>query len=78
MAAGPAANRVVAFVRGGEAITVVPRLSMALRNRWCDTRLRLPHGRWSNALTGGEVAGGDVPVDALFEAFPVALLQRQE
>jgi malto-oligosyltrehalose synthase len=44
-ARGPAADHVVAFARGGRAVTVVTRLPAGLRHRggWADTTLDLPH-----------------------------------
>jgi (1->4)-alpha-D-glucan 1-alpha-D-glucosylmutase len=44
-ARGPAADHVVAFARGGRAVTVATRLPATLRDRggWADTTLDLPH-----------------------------------
>ncbi len=77
-AQGAAADHVVAFSRGGEVVTVVPRLVLKLRGEWRDTRITLPAGAWRNELTGDDVAGGDVAVGRLLSRFPVALLARGE
>jgi (1->4)-alpha-D-glucan 1-alpha-D-glucosylmutase len=74
-AEGPLADAVVAFERGGEILTVVPRLVRRVeRLGWSDTSLVLPAGRWRN-LDG---AGHDstVPVAELVAEFPVAILER--
>jgi (1->4)-alpha-D-glucan 1-alpha-D-glucosylmutase len=76
-AEGPAADHVVAFVRGGEVVTVVPRFVLKRRGEWGDTRLVLPEGAWRNELTGEEVTGGPAQVGRLLASFPVALLVRR-
>ncbi|MGZ4730230.1 MAG: malto-oligosyltrehalose synthase, partial [Acidimicrobiales bacterium] len=43
-AQGAKRDHVVAFVRGGEAITVVPRLTIGLGGDWADTTITLPDG----------------------------------
>jgi (1->4)-alpha-D-glucan 1-alpha-D-glucosylmutase len=75
-AQGPRATNVLAFVRGGGAVTVAPRLLLGLGDPpdWRDTQLELPPGAWRNALTGARVAGGMAEVAALVGDFPVALL----
>ncbi|MDP9387878.1 MAG: malto-oligosyltrehalose synthase [Actinomycetota bacterium] len=75
-ARGAAAAHVVAFVRGGEVATVVPRLVLGLDGRWGDTALTLPPGAWRNVLTGEDVPGGAVALERLLAPFPVALLER--
>ncbi|MCZ7525998.1 MAG: malto-oligosyltrehalose synthase [Acidimicrobiia bacterium] len=76
VADGPAARHVVAFLRAGAVLTVVPRLTVRLGGRWGRTSVDLPGGRWRNVLDGRRHAGGDVRVADLLEAFPVALLER--
>jgi (1->4)-alpha-D-glucan 1-alpha-D-glucosylmutase len=66
-------GRVVAFARGGEVVTVVPRLTMHVDD-WKDTAVALPPGGWRDVLTGAAVASGAVA--DLFARFPVALLER--
>jgi (1->4)-alpha-D-glucan 1-alpha-D-glucosylmutase len=69
------ADRVVAFARAREVVTVVPRLSVPVDD-WKDTTVALPHGDWRNVLTGDAVDGGSHAVAVLFARFPVALLER--
>jgi (1->4)-alpha-D-glucan 1-alpha-D-glucosylmutase len=73
---GPTAAHVVAFARGGEVATVVPRLVLGACGQWAGTAVTLPAGRWTDVLTGDTHEGGHVPVAALWSAFPVALLAR--
>jgi (1->4)-alpha-D-glucan 1-alpha-D-glucosylmutase len=75
-ARGARAAHVVAFSRGGEVVTVVPRLVLGLGERmdWGDTSLPLPAGSWRDALSGVEHAGGDRPLSTVLAQFPVALL----
>jgi (1->4)-alpha-D-glucan 1-alpha-D-glucosylmutase len=58
---GAAAAHLVAFCRGGEAITVATRFPARLRRSggWRDTGLTVPAGRWQDVLTGADylVAG---------------------
>ena len=72
-ATGARAAHVVAYGRGEEVVTVVPRLLLRLQGRWEDTALTLPPGRWRNQLTGESVSGR-VGVAELLARFPVALL----
>ncbi len=75
-ASGACAHHTVAFVRGGGSITIVPRLLQHLGASWRDTALPLPAGRWRNVFSGATVEG-NVPLQELLEAFPVALLERE-
>jgi (1->4)-alpha-D-glucan 1-alpha-D-glucosylmutase len=76
-ASGPAAGHVVAFARGGAAVTVVPRLPLRLAEigGWSSTVLHLPPGHWRDVFTGGS-ASGRAPLARLLAVFPVALLVR--
>lgn len=74
-ASGPHAANVVAFARGGEVVTVIPRL--CLRVSAMRAALPLPRGRWRNCLTGEVVAGGRTDAAGLLARFPVALLARE-
>jgi (1->4)-alpha-D-glucan 1-alpha-D-glucosylmutase len=76
-ARGDKAEHAVAFVRGGRAITIVPRLVMRLANEWANTSLRLPEGGWLNELTGESFDSGERAVGELLRQFPVALLSRK-
>src|SRR5690606_28557659 len=79
-AEGPAADHVLAFVRGGEVVTVVPRLGVRLHEAggWRGTGLALPPGHWTDRLTGNRWTGGEpVPMERMLSRFPVALLVRE-
>jgi (1->4)-alpha-D-glucan 1-alpha-D-glucosylmutase len=75
-ARGERSEHAVAYLRGGGALVVVPRLVMGLAGGWGDTSLTLPAGRWRDALSGREVEGGSCAVADLLADFPVALLER--
>ncbi|MDB6085110.1 MAG: 1,4-alpha-D-glucan 1-alpha-D-glucosylmutase [Gammaproteobacteria bacterium] len=77
VAQGSHLGNLLAFRRGENLIVVVPRLTMSLSGDWGDTRLPLPRGAWRNRFTGAMLQGAVGPAD-LFEAFPVALLVREE
>jgi len=69
---GPEAHRVVAYLRGGEVLVVVPRWSQS-RTSWRSTTLDLPTGQWTDCLSG-RMFHGVQELDNLFKAFPVSLL----
>jgi (1->4)-alpha-D-glucan 1-alpha-D-glucosylmutase len=71
-------DHVIAYLRGEDVLTVVPRLIVKLDESWKDTIVVLPKGRWRNRLTGGVVAGGVIPMKMLLKDFPVALLVRED
>ena len=77
---GGAAGHAVAFSRGHEVVTIVPRLVLGLERRggWGDTSTQLPSGRWCNLITGAVLRGGPVSLARLLGTFPVALLARTE
>jgi (1->4)-alpha-D-glucan 1-alpha-D-glucosylmutase len=77
LAHGPAADHVVAFSRGDEVVTVVPRLTIKLDGRWDDTAIELPGGRWRDVLTGAE-RSGTTHLAELLDGFPVALLAKEK
>lgn len=76
-AEGPAADHVVAFVRGGRVATLVPRFSARLdaAGGWRGTTVELPPGRWTDVLAAAAHTG-TVPVEVLFANRPVAVLER--
>jgi (1->4)-alpha-D-glucan 1-alpha-D-glucosylmutase len=74
-AKGPKREHVVAFSRGDEVVTVVPRLVMRRGDGWRDTTLELPRGRFENRFTG-ETWSGEIPLSELLRRFPVALLAK--
>jgi (1->4)-alpha-D-glucan 1-alpha-D-glucosylmutase len=69
-------DRVIAFRRGDEVLTVAPRWSHAAE-AWGETAIEVPAGRWMNSLSGAEVVGGRALVGDLLKDFPVALLSRE-
>ena len=73
---GPRAGHCLAFGRGDDIITVVPRLPVSLGGDWRGTTLPVPAGAWVDTLSGARLDGGSVPVAQLLEHFPVALLCR--
>ena len=82
--AGPAADHLVAFDRGG-AVTLATRLPVGLAERggWAGTTISLPAGQWRDALTGNEFGararpGNSVILDVaeVLDRYPVALLLR--
>jgi (1->4)-alpha-D-glucan 1-alpha-D-glucosylmutase len=74
-AKGPEQQRVIAYLRGGDVLTVVPRWTQS-RGSWRGTTLELPEGRWRDALTGQQFSGPQ-NMEKLFDVFPVALLARE-
>jgi (1->4)-alpha-D-glucan 1-alpha-D-glucosylmutase len=79
-AEGPAAAYCAAYVRSGEVVTVVTRLSLRLAEAggWRDTVLPLPPGRWTDLLSPGREYTGHARVADVLERLPVALLERVE
>ncbi len=79
--AGPAAQHVLAFDRGG-AVTVATRLPVGLAERggWDDTTISLPPGVWRDALGGADALDhqDQVRLADLLTALPVALLVRED
>ena len=73
---GPEVTRLVAFQRGTDLVTVVPR--------WVQTgglpqaSLILPPGRWTNRLSGDVFQAGPQDTGVLLRSFPVALLVRAQ
>jgi (1->4)-alpha-D-glucan 1-alpha-D-glucosylmutase len=78
-AEGPAARHVVAFLRGGHAVTVATRLPirLAAAGGWADTVLPLPRGRWRDLFTGATHAGPRPLLTDVAKRYPVALLVRE-
>jgi (1->4)-alpha-D-glucan 1-alpha-D-glucosylmutase len=74
VAGGENADQIVAFVRGGRAITVVPRFNRSRASAM--PVLLLPRGMWRNEFTE-EMFIGEVGAGKLFRKFPVALLVRE-
>jgi (1->4)-alpha-D-glucan 1-alpha-D-glucosylmutase len=77
LAMGPKSENVVAFLRGEDVITVVPRLPQSLTGGWQETTLFLPQGRWRNRLASSAIHGGRTAIADILSEFPVALLTRE-
>ena len=73
-AAGAKAEHVVAFMRGGCVIAIVPRLVRGVGGDWGDTSLEIPAGQWRDVLSGDRKDGGRWKLSELTKRFPVALL----
>lgn len=71
---GGGAARVVAFMRGGDVVSVAPRITLGTGDEG-EIVIPLPPGRWMNLFTGRPVAG-DIDVGSLLGDFPVSLLVR--
>jgi (1->4)-alpha-D-glucan 1-alpha-D-glucosylmutase len=77
-ATGAKKTHVIAYLRGDNVVTVVPRLTVTLAGKWGNTALALPRGQWTNRLSGRTIQGGSVALDGLLHDFPVALLVRED
>ena len=75
-AQGPQDQRVIAYLRGDDVLTVVPRWSHS-RAAWGGTTLELPGGRWVDYLSG-QSHEGLRQISDLLASFPVALLGREQ
>lgn len=76
LADGPAADHLLAFVRGDDVLTAVTRHTVRLSETgWADTSLTLPPGTWTDRLTSDRHAGTVLAAE-LFADLPVALLER--
>jgi (1->4)-alpha-D-glucan 1-alpha-D-glucosylmutase len=75
-AQGPLACHVVAFRRGEDVMTIVPRLITRAAGRWDGTTIPVSPGVWHNVLTGKRVDEGEIEISELWQDFPVALLER--
>jgi len=76
-ASGPKAGGVVAFQRGDDIISIVPRLLMSAGN-WEEVSLELPPGVWKNVLGGESLEEQKVEIAGVFSRFPVALLVKEK
>ena len=76
-AQGERAAHAVGYVRGGEAVVVVPRLVVGLGGDWGDASVTLPPGRWVDELGGDGSWEGRVRLGDVLAGFPVALLGRE-
>jgi (1->4)-alpha-D-glucan 1-alpha-D-glucosylmutase len=74
---GADASHVVAYARGRELISVVPRLNVHAEPKQRHASVLLPEGRYRNVLTGDPVTTSQSQVNQLWARFPVALLVRE-
>ncbi len=74
-AGGPDRERVIAYLRGEDVLTVAPR--WLLNKRTADATLQLPAGTWVNRLSGNRHKGS-CSMATLLEEFPVALFVREQ
>ena len=70
LAEGPGSDNVVAFLRGDDIVTVVPRLSKSLDQDWRETTIRLPQGRWRTALHPRNSKAAQSPSLTFSPSFP--------
>jgi len=78
LAAGAAADHLVAYLRGDDVAVAVSRWTVGLaESGWGDTMLTLPAGSWASRLTDGRFSG-TVPARHMFADLPVALLERTD
>jgi (1->4)-alpha-D-glucan 1-alpha-D-glucosylmutase len=78
LAAGIAADHVVAFQRGDDVLAAVTRWTVHLKETgWGNTVVPVPDGSWTDALTGTAITG-TTPAAELFAELPVALLERAD
>jgi (1->4)-alpha-D-glucan 1-alpha-D-glucosylmutase len=78
LAAGTAADHVVAFLRGDDVLVAVTRWTVHLeQSGWDDTAVSIPEGGWTDVLTGAVVTGR-VQAAELFAELPVVLLERTD
>ena len=82
---GSASSHVIAFARGSQLVTVVPRLVLGLRQAggWKDTAVDLPPGQWVDVFTGRRHGSANATESSayvlkLLRDFPVALLVAAE
>lgn len=78
LAEGPAADHLVAFLRGDDVLVAATRWTLTLAETgWGATSLALPAGSWVDRITGVRHRGW-VPALRLFGELPVALLERAD
>jgi (1->4)-alpha-D-glucan 1-alpha-D-glucosylmutase len=75
-AGGAKAEHVIAYRRGHNVVTIVPRLWMSLQGEWGETSLTIPEGAWVNQMTNEMLQAGTIRLADLLREFPVALLTR--
>lgn len=83
-AGGAGGERLVAYLRGEQVLTLAPRWSLLAKDGaekgaggWGDTWVEIPGGAWTDELSGRRVNGGRQRLGELLADFPVALLVRE-
>ncbi|MDY6982419.1 MAG: malto-oligosyltrehalose synthase, partial [Pseudomonadota bacterium] len=80
-AEGARAGHAVAFVRGGGAAVIVPRLTAQIldgtRLDFGDTHISLPAGGWRSRFERERRFSGSVPLNELLRTVPFALLEKE-
>jgi (1->4)-alpha-D-glucan 1-alpha-D-glucosylmutase len=76
-AEGERSSHLVAFMRGGQVVTLAPRLVVGLDGDWRKTVMELPAGAWKNVFSAERFSGGKQELAWIFARFPVALLVRE-
>jgi (1->4)-alpha-D-glucan 1-alpha-D-glucosylmutase len=75
---GPAADNLLAFLRGDDVLTAVSRHTVQLSETgWGDTALVLPQGQWTDRISGARFSGRTLAAQ-MFADLPVALLERND
>jgi (1->4)-alpha-D-glucan 1-alpha-D-glucosylmutase len=74
VATGGKANHAIAFLRGSNVVTVVPRWPLTLADDWADTEIKLPSGRWKNHLTSESLDGSSIHLSDLLMNSPLHCL----
>jgi (1->4)-alpha-D-glucan 1-alpha-D-glucosylmutase len=78
LAAGPAADHLLAFLRGDDVLVAVTRWSVRLSETgWGATTITLPQGTWVDRITGRRHEGTAAATE-LFADLPVTLLERAD
>ena len=73
-ARGAKSEHVVSFLRGGEVMTIAPRLCLNLQDGWHDTVIELPEGRWRQEFDGRVFDSGLCYLKDILRTFPLGLL----
>ncbi len=78
LASGPAAEHLLAFLRGDDVLVAVSRWTVRLAEYgWRTTAVDLPAGLWKDRITG-TTHRGTCYAEALFAGLTVALLERTD
>lgn len=78
LAGGPAAEHLLAFLRGPDVLVAVTRWTVRLsESGWGETTLALPPGTWTDRIAGRR-HHGRMAVAELFAELPVVLLERTD